>query len=129
MAYFWNWSFFHYEKIIKFDKSPQLPGTRKTRAWHHHGSEISSFPRAILVHISLLYHLLKIPNLHFTDCHFHPKIQGNTMIRNMKEILTKSIILYAHLGPPVILVKHLPYNQSTYRDSLVARPYCMYISN
>ena len=71
---------------------------------------------AILVNISLLgpknyknalYHLIKIPNLHFTDGHFHPKLLGNSMIRNMKEILTKSIILYAHLGPPVILVKHL----------------------
>ena len=54
-----------------------------------------------------LYHLLKIPNLYLTDGHFQPKILGNLMIKDLKEILTKYIMLYAHLGPPVILVKHL----------------------
>ena len=52
-------------------------------------------------------YLLKIDNLYFTDGHFHPNILGNLMIKDSKEILTKSIMLYAHLGPPVTLVKYL----------------------
>ena len=43
-----NWSFFHYEKIMRFKKSPQCPGGR-TRAWHHHGSDTLTSPRAILL--------------------------------------------------------------------------------
>ena len=45
----WNWSFFHYEKIMRFKVSPQLPGAERTRAWHHHGSHRPTSPRAILL--------------------------------------------------------------------------------
>jgi hypothetical protein len=46
-------SFFHYEKIRRLKKSPQLPGAGRTRTWHHHGSDTATFPRSILVHSSL----------------------------------------------------------------------------
>ena len=44
-----NWSFFHFEKIIRFKKRPQLPGAVRTRVWHYHGSDTPTSPRAILV--------------------------------------------------------------------------------
>ena len=36
------------KKIMRFKKSPQLPGAGRTRAWHHHGSHMSTCPGAIL---------------------------------------------------------------------------------
>ena len=33
---------------------PQLPGAQRTRKWHHHGSDTPTYPRAILLHKSLL---------------------------------------------------------------------------
>ena len=39
-----NQSFFHYEKIMRFKKSLQKPGARRTRAWHHHGSDTPTSP-------------------------------------------------------------------------------------
>ena len=45
----WNWSFFHYEKIMRFKKSPQLPRAGRTRAGHHHGSHMPTSPGAILL--------------------------------------------------------------------------------
>ena len=41
---------FHHEKIIWFKKSPSLHGARRKRVWHYHGSDRSTFHRAILVH-------------------------------------------------------------------------------
>ena len=49
LKFLWNYSFFHYEKIMRFKNSYQLPGARRTRAWHHHGSDTSTSPRAIYV--------------------------------------------------------------------------------
>ena len=49
LKFCWNWSFFHYEKTMRFKKSPQLPGPGRTRAWHHHGSDTPTSPRAIYV--------------------------------------------------------------------------------
>ena len=34
---------------MRFKKSPQLPGAGRTRAWHHHGSDTFTSPRAIYV--------------------------------------------------------------------------------
>ena len=34
---------------MRFKNSPQLPGTGRTRAWHHHGSDKPTSPRAIYV--------------------------------------------------------------------------------
>ena len=45
----WNWPFFHYEKIMRFKKWPQLPGAGRTRAGHHHGSHTPTSPEAILL--------------------------------------------------------------------------------
>ena len=45
--YFWNWSFFHYEKIMRFKKKSQLSGAGRTRAWHHHGSHTPTSPGSI----------------------------------------------------------------------------------
>ena len=39
----------HYKKIMRFKKSPQLPGAGRTRAGHHHGSDTPTSPRAIYV--------------------------------------------------------------------------------
>ena len=46
---YWNWSFFHSEKIIRFKKWPQLPGAGRTRAGHHHGSHTATSPEAVLL--------------------------------------------------------------------------------
>ena len=42
------------EKVMRFKKSPQPPGGGKTRAWHHHGSDMPTSPGAILLHSSLM---------------------------------------------------------------------------
>jgi len=34
---------------MRFKNSPQLPGAGRTRAWHHHGSDTPTSPRAIYV--------------------------------------------------------------------------------
>ena len=34
---------------MRFKKSPQVPGAGSARAWHHHGSDTPTFPRAIYV--------------------------------------------------------------------------------
>ena len=34
---------------MRFKKSPQLPGAGRTRAWHHHGSQMPISPGAILL--------------------------------------------------------------------------------
>ena len=34
---------------MRFEKSPQLPGAGRTRAWHHHGSHTPTSPGAILL--------------------------------------------------------------------------------
>ena len=49
LKFYWNWSFFHYEKIMRFKKSPQLPGAGRTRAWHHHESHTPISPGSILL--------------------------------------------------------------------------------
>ena len=49
LKFCWNWSFFHYEKILRFKKSPQLLGAGRTRAWHHHGSHTPTSPGVILL--------------------------------------------------------------------------------
>ena len=49
LKFCWNWSFFHYEKIMRFKKSPQLPGAGRTSAGHHHGSHMPTSPGAILL--------------------------------------------------------------------------------
>ena len=49
LKFYWNWSFFHYEKIMRFKKWPQLPGAGRTRAGHHHGSHTPTSPEAILL--------------------------------------------------------------------------------
>ena len=49
LKFCWNWSFFHYEKIMRFKKSPQLPGAGRTWAGHHHGSHTPTSPGAILL--------------------------------------------------------------------------------
>ena len=38
-----------YEKLMRFKKSPQLPGAGRTRTWHHHESDTPTSPRAIYV--------------------------------------------------------------------------------
>ena len=40
---------FHYEKIVRFKTSSQLPGAGRTRAWHYHGSHTPTSPGAILL--------------------------------------------------------------------------------
>ena len=35
---------------MRFKNSPQLPGAGKARAWHHHGSDTPTSPRAVLHH-------------------------------------------------------------------------------
>ena len=34
---------------MRFKNGPQLPGAGRTRAWHHHGSETPTSPKAIYV--------------------------------------------------------------------------------
>ena len=50
----WNWSFFHYEKIMRFKDWPQVSGAGRGRAGHHHGSHTPTSPEAVLLHSSLL---------------------------------------------------------------------------
>ena len=38
-----------FSRIMRFKKSPQLPGAGKTRAGHHHGSHMPTSPGAILL--------------------------------------------------------------------------------
>ena len=40
---------FTYENFLRFKKSPQLPGAGRTRAGHHHGSDMPTSPGAIYV--------------------------------------------------------------------------------
>ena len=49
LKFYWNWSFFHYEKIMRFKIRPQLPGAGRTKARHHHGSHTPTSPEAILL--------------------------------------------------------------------------------
>ena len=49
LKFCWNWSFFHYEKIMRFKNWPQLPGAGRTRAGHHHGSHTPTPVEAILL--------------------------------------------------------------------------------
>ena len=49
LKFCWNWSFFHYEKIMRFKKSPQLPGAGRTRARHYHRSHTATSPVANLL--------------------------------------------------------------------------------
>ena len=49
LKFCWNWSFFHYEKIMRFKKWPQLPGAGRIRAGHPHGSHTPTSPEAILL--------------------------------------------------------------------------------
>ena len=65
LKFCWNWSFFHYEKIMRFKKSPQLPGAGRTRAWHHHGSHTPTSPGAILLS------KMACQPKHFIVCHGH----------------------------------------------------------
>ena len=34
---------------MRFKKSPQLPGGGRTGAWHYHGSDMPTSPRAVYV--------------------------------------------------------------------------------
>ena len=44
---------------MRFKKNPQYPGAGRTRAWHHHGSDTPTSPRAILHHTdAILYTFL-----------------------------------------------------------------------
>ena len=38
------------KKLQDLTLSPLLPGGGRTRAWHHHGSGMPTFPRDILIH-------------------------------------------------------------------------------
>ena len=49
LKYFWKQTFFHYEKIMRFKKWPQLPGAGRSRAGHHHGSHTPTSPEAVLL--------------------------------------------------------------------------------
>ena len=49
LKYFWKCQLFHYENCLRFRKSHQLPGAGRTRAGHHHGSDMSTSTRAIYV--------------------------------------------------------------------------------
>ena len=49
LKFCWNRSFFHYEKIMRFKKWPQLPGAGRTRAGHHHGSHTPTSPKGVLL--------------------------------------------------------------------------------
>ena len=49
LKFCWNWSVFHYEKIMRFKKWPQLPGAGKSRVGHHHKSHTPTSPEAILL--------------------------------------------------------------------------------
>ena len=47
-----------------FKKSLQLPEARRTRVWHHHGSDTATSPWAILLHTDQFY-------VHFAhDCKY-----------------------------------------------------------
>ena len=59
LKFYWNWSFFHYEKIMRFKKWPQLPGAGRTRAGHHHGSHTPTSPEAVLLG-KMAYHTKQI---------------------------------------------------------------------
>ena len=49
LKFLWNWSLFHYQKIMRFKNSPQLPGAGRRRAGHHHGSHTPTSPVVILL--------------------------------------------------------------------------------
>ena len=49
---------------MRFIKRPQLPGAERTKAFHHHGSDMPTSPRAILVLKSA-----KDPNIFWGSVH------------------------------------------------------------
>ena len=51
LKHVWNWSFFHYEKVVRFKSCLQLTVAQRTRAWHHHGSTTSTSPRACIFRV------------------------------------------------------------------------------
>ena len=60
LKFYWNWSFFHYEKIMRLKKWPQLPRAGRTMAEHHHGSHTHTSPEAVLLG-KMAYHTKLIP--------------------------------------------------------------------
>jgi hypothetical protein len=59
LKFYWNSSFFHSEKIMRFKKWPQLPGAGRTRVGHHHGSHTPTSPEAVLLG-KMFYHTKQI---------------------------------------------------------------------
>ena len=62
LKFCWNWTFFHYEKIMRFKNGPQLPGAGRTRAGHHHGSHTPTSLGIILLG-KMAYHTKQIRQL------------------------------------------------------------------
>ena len=66
LKYFWNRSFFHYEKTMRLKKV--LSNLEPEGAWHYHGSDTPASPRAILLHSSLLGAIKLWDTLHCSLC-------------------------------------------------------------
>ena len=66
---------------MRFKKSLQYPGARRTRAWHHHGSDTPTSARAVLHHTDQ-----KGPNI------MHPSVPKLVVKRSQGAALKQMLI-------------------------------------
>ena len=58
-------------EIMRFKKSPWLPGAGRTRTWHHHGSHTPTSPGAILLG-KMAFHTKQIRRQCITNLEYSP---------------------------------------------------------
>ena len=94
LKFLWNRSFFHYEKIMRFKKTLQQPGARRTGARHHQGSDTPTSARAVLLHTDQ-----KVPNI----MHLSVPRQVSTWFKMFyREWLRASWLFYPRISREII---------------------------
>ena len=92
LKFCWNWWFFHYEKIMRFKKWPQLAGAGRTRAGHYHGSHTLTSPEAVLLG-KMAYH----PKHFCPECIRPSKWTNIDRLDNLKKLTNLIIRVNNHL--------------------------------
>ena len=68
-----------------FKKNLQYPGARRTRAWHQHGSDKPTSPRAILLHKDQIFYSFLHKTV--TLLHYFPESEGECVNDYVTEII------------------------------------------
>ena len=66
---------------MRFKESPQLPGARRTRAWHHHGCHMPTSSGASLLG-KMAYHTKQIPR----QCTYEVRMKKKTCQNEASEL-------------------------------------------